>query len=204
MPTKSKSVLKQLKIISNKNKASNIFEKYISDDFRTISYKNPSEYVRFCYDKYIAGTGAHNNSINGKIFELIIETCLYRELLIPMFLQAKVTFVPNVVFDVLLYTDEQYPVALSLKTSIRERYKQADLEAVALKYVHRRALNYLVMLGSDETVNLKNKCRQGELLGLNNVIAADSGEFDDLINELKRKKYINPGKVDIITGNIVE
>ncbi|MDE7137830.1 MAG: hypothetical protein K2O29_05155 [Ruminococcus sp.] len=43
---------------------------------------------------------------------------------------------PNVDFDIILYTQEQYPIALSLKTSVRERYKQADLEGVALKNMY--------------------------------------------------------------------
>lgn len=120
-----------------------------------------------------------------------------------MFLQAKVTFVPNVDFDIILYSDEQYPIALNLKTSLRERYKQADLEAIALKYVHRNAQNYLIMLNSKETDALKSKLKKGELLGINAVIAADTNEFDELILMLKGKTFINPGKVDIITGYIV-
>lgn len=93
---------------------------------------------------------------------------------------------------------------MSLKTSLRERYKQADLEAVALKYVHRKALNYLITLGSDEAENVKRKAANGELLGINKVICADSIEFDVLLNELSAMTFINPGTIDIITaGNVV-
>ena len=204
MPIKKKSVLKELGFVKSNTEALKAFERYIAEDFRTIEEMSPSKYIVHCYNKYKTSTGAINNSLNGNIFELIVETCLYRENIKPMFLQAKVTFVPNVKFDVLLYTDDQYPITISLKTSTRERYKQADLEAVALKYVHRRALNYLVMLSSDETTNLKNKLKKGELLGLNEIIAADKDEFDILVNKLKSNSYINPGKVDVVIGSIVK
>ena len=202
----AKNKLREYKIVSGKSKSCDIFTNHISSDFMSILTSKPSEYVKYCWDKYIAysKTQKQNNALNGKVFELIIETCLYREKILPMFLQAKVTFVPNVDFDVLCYTNEQYPIALSLKTSLRERYKQADLEAIALKYVHRKAQNYLIMLKSDETTSLKAKLKKGELLGINEVIAANDNEFDDFINNLKAHVYINPGKVDIIVGNLVQ
>lgn len=201
---KSKSIFLELKFTKKINNTVKLFEKYIDKDFRNIPQMLPHEYVKYCYNKYVTGTGASVASQNGNFFELIIATCLFREDIKPMFLQAKVTFVPNVTFDILLYSDEQYPIALSLKTSTRERYKQADLEAVALKYVHRRSLNYLIVLDSKETKVLKDKLKNGELLGIDNIIEADTEEFDELIANLKNNKYINPGKVDIIKGNIVE
>ena len=201
MATKNK--LREYHIVKAKSKSSVIFTEHISDDFTTISAASPSKYVKYCWAKYesYASTQKQNNAMNGKIFELIIETCLFREKITPMFLQAKVTFVPNVDFDVICFTEEQYPIAISLKTSLRERYKQADLEAIALKYVHRNAKNYLIMLKSDETASLKQKLKKGELLGINEVIAADDVEF---VDNMKKNKYINPGKVDIITGNLVK
>lgn len=122
-----------------------------------------------------------------------------------MFLQAQVTFVPNVDFDIVLFIEEnRSPIGISIKTSLRERYKQANLEAVALKYVHRNAENYLISLQSSEVDNVKQKLKQGDLLGLNRIIAADQKEFDDLITELKKIKFTNPGKVPIITGTLIK
>lgn len=93
----------------------------------------------------------------------------------PFFLQAQVTFVPNVDFDIVLFKEMQRsPIGISLKTSLRERYKQADLEVVALKYVHRTAENYLISLQSSEVDSVKQKLLHGDLLGLNKIIAADS------------------------------
>lgn len=203
MPTND-NILLTSNIIKSKNKTYNLFIQHIAQDFTTIVATTPHEYVQTCWDRYKTNCPQFNNSLNGNIFETIIATCLYRENILPMFLQAKVAFVPNVDFDIILYTQEQYPIALSLKTSVRERYKQADLEGVALKYVHRKARNYLLMLDSDETRNLKAKKDNGELLGLDEIISANTNEFDLLISTLKNKVYINPGVIDIITGNMVE
>jgi len=190
-------------IVTNQNaKSLEIFNKCISNDFISIPEMKSSEYVNYCWDKYkvFSETTPQDNSMNGAIFELIIQTEMYRKALCPMFIQAQVAFVPNVNFDVLLYSSEQFPVGLSLKTSLRERYKQADLEAVALKYVHRRALNYLITLDENEARTAKQKEQRGELLGLNDVIVAVNDEFDTLIEKLSEMQFIKPDKIEIITS----
>ena len=193
--------------ICKRNKTYLTFTNYISTDFRTIKMATPHDYVKHCWNSYETNCpkDERTQSLNGKIFETIIASCLYREGILPMFLQAKVTFVPNVDFDIVLFKEEkQSPIGISIKTSLRERYKQADLEAVALKYVHRNAENYLISLQSSEVDTVKQKQKDGSLLGLNSIIAADTSEFDDLISELKSMKFINPGEVPIITGTLIK
>ncbi|MCL2603147.1 MAG: DNA (cytosine-5-)-methyltransferase [Defluviitaleaceae bacterium] len=200
------AMLLETGIVKKANKTLDVFNTSVSEYFLDIPQMSPSEYVRFCWDRYtnFRADNPQDNSMNGNIFELIIQTELYRRSLCPMFLQAKVAFVPNVNFDVLLYSSENFPIGLSLKTSLRERYKQADLEAVALKYVHRRALNYLITLESAEADNLKIKTREGELLGINNVVVANSPDFDELIEKLSEMDFISPGQINIIeASNII-
>lgn len=120
-----------------------------------------------------------------------------------MFTQASMAFVPNANFDILLYTSENFPIGLSLKTSLRERYKQADLEAIALKYVHRRALNYLITFSGDEADGVKDKIKDGTLLGINKVVTADTTAFDELCEEMLGYTFIEPGKIGIITSGFV-
>lgn len=81
----------------------------------------------------------------------------------------------------MFYTTERGPICISAKTSLRERYKQADLEAIALKYVHRRALCYLVTLDISEAKKVKEKIKSGDVIGLDKVVVATSDEFNDLI-----------------------
>ena len=55
-----------------------------------------------------------------------------------IFYQAKMTYVPNAIFDFILFQGNVC-IAISLKTSARERYKQVELEALVLKQVHKNA-----------------------------------------------------------------
>ena len=91
------------------------------------------------------------------IFEYILATLFVREGILPLYLSAKVAFVPNVIYDLMLFTSERGPICLSAKTSLRERYKQADLESIALKYVHRKALSFLLTLEENEAKSVKKK-----------------------------------------------
>lgn len=199
-------MLKEVGIVKSKiTKSCDIFIDSVSSNFLAVPQMKSSDYVKFCWDKYKAfcKNTPQDNSMNGMIFELIIQTEMYRRALCPMFIQAQVAFVPNVNFDVLLFSAEQFPIGLSLKTSLRKRYKQADLEAVSLKYVHRRALNYLITFDEQEARTAKAKAVKGEMLGLDNIIVAVNKEFDELIEFLLKKTFIKPEKIEIITSKHV-
>lgn len=173
---------------------------YIAPDFLNNTMK-PSEYVKFCWKQYENSEIERNNALNGTIFEIIIATLFVKENIVPLHLQAQVAFVPNVNFDAILYTNETGPIGLSLKTSLRERYKQADLEAIALKYVHRKAENYLLTMDINEANSVSDKIKNGDVLGLNQAILATSEEFDDFIDKLKKRTFISPGSIEIIKAS---
>lgn len=195
--------LKEKGIIKNEGKISNIFEELTDkQSFLDVNYETPHEYVKFYWDKYTA-SGHQDNSVNGGIFELIIYTLLYREGVLPFYTQAKVAFVPNIEFDTILYSKDR-PVCLSLKTSLRERYKQADLEAIALKYVHRKAQSYLLTMNSQEAKGIKAKIPQGEVIGLDDVIDCNTDQIDTLVTFLKQTAFCESTKIDVITGNLVK
>lgn len=193
-------MLKKLRIVKTKNKGYKVFMEHIAPDFLD-NTMIPSEYVKFCWKKYETSGVSRTNSLNGTIFELIIATLFVKEGLVPLHLQAQVAFVPNVNFDAILYTNETGPIGLSLKTSLRERYKQADLEAIALKYVHRKAENYLLTMDATEAGMVSNKIKNGDVLGLNQAILTTSDEFNNFIDELKKKKFVSPGSVEIIKAS---
>lgn len=190
-------LLKKLGIVKSKTKGYKVFMDYIAPDFLNNTMK-PSEYVKFCWNRYENSEIVRNNALNGTVFEIIIATLFVKENIVPLHLQAQVAFVPNVNFDAILYTNETGPIGLSLKTSLRERYKQADLEAIALKYVHRKAQNYLLTMDIDEANSVSDKIKNGDVLGLNQAILATSEEFDGFIEELKKKTFISPGSIEII------
>ncbi|WP_134088548.1 hypothetical protein [Olivibacter sp. XZL3] len=181
------------------SKAAKLFEQ-LMPDFKNISYNNPSEYITSLWEAYKAYK-PYNRDLNGRFFELILTTLLIRENLLPIYLSAYVAFVPNIKYDLMLFTKERGPICLSSKTSLRERYKQADLEAVALKYVHRKALSYLLTLDPGEASKNKARIKSGDIIGLDDVILATSAEFDDLIKDLKQFEPIEPPTVKVITSS---
>lgn len=198
------SILKDLKIVSGgDNIASKIFEELFSYSFYDVDYSKPSEYVQTYWNAYssFCEERPSNPNNNGKIFEYILATLLIRENILPFFIGAKVAFVPNVIYDIMLYSKERGPICISAKTSLRERYKQADLEGIALKYVHRRSLCYLVTNHKREADSVKQKIKTGDVIGLDDVIYTISDEFDNMINSLKSFNLEEPEPIRIISSN---
>jgi hypothetical protein len=138
--------------------------------------------------------------LNGKVFEGLIACALYRAKILPLFVEAKVAFIPNVSFDFIAYREEFGPIILSVKTSLRERYKQADLEGMMLRQVHRRAQSYLLTLNSSEAKSVNKKIKNGEVLGIDNVVDVTTPDFDILINTLKSMTFYTPPQINVITG----
>ncbi|MDB2587747.1 hypothetical protein N9Y02_07175 [Flavobacteriaceae bacterium] len=179
-----------------------VFETIFPDIF-THPYNSPYEFIQTHWAKFLE-FNQHNRvdrSTNGAVFEALICIILIREGIQPIYTQAEVTFVPNARFDILVYSDNNRMIALSLKTTLRERWKQADLEAFALKNVHRTAKSYLITLSEAEARNIKSKINSGGVLGLDDVIVANKNEFDGLIKSLKTHNYTKPGKIAIIKSS---
>lgn len=185
--------------IGRDNKAEQIFDSLLPN-FLEVEYNKPSEYIQQYWTEYSKHPD-RNNNLNGKVFEYILATLCVREGILPIYMSAKVAFVPNVIYDLMFYTAERGPICWSVKTSLRERYKQADLEAIALKYVHRKALCYLITLEEREAQSVKTKIKSGDVIGLDNVVVATSEEFNELIAELKEFEFSEPPTIKVIESN---
>ncbi len=200
-------ILQNLNIVrGNENQASTIFEE-LFPNFLQLEYDNPANYIQQYWNAYceIRDEKIPNEQtrrgINGKIFEYIICTLLIRENILPIFINAKVAFVPNINYDILLYSQESGPICLSAKTSFRERYKQADLEAMALKNVHRISKSYLLTLSDDEAEQISKKIIKGDTFGLDDVIVATSEKFNQFVLELKSLTFALSPSVEVIQSN---
>ena len=193
-------MLYDLNIIKEGTKTSNIFENIYSNILDE-EYIKPSLFIDENWNKYLTYNESNkfDRSTNGSIFESLICILLYRENIFPLFTQVQVEFVPNAIFDILLYNEKNRIISLSLKTTLRERWKQADLEAFALKNVHRNSRSYLITLSENESNSIKNKIENDSVLGLNDVVLANSSQFDTLIENLKKNQYLKPGAVNILS-----
>lgn len=193
-------MLKNLGIVSSlDSKARKVFEDLFSN-FMQVEYQVPSDYIKKLWMKYESQPD-RNANLNGKIFEYLLASLCIREKILPLYMGTKVAFVPNVIYDLMFYTSQRGPICWSVKTSLRERYKQADLESIALKYVHRKALSYLITLHEKEALRVKSKIETGDVIGLDNVIVATKPEFDDLVLELKSYHFKQPPTVKVIQSN---
>ena len=192
-------LLSKIGLIGENAKTAEIFESLFENKtFFDIEYDKPSDYVNIYWSEF---KKYNYSNLNGEMFEVILRTLFVRENLLPMYIQAKVAFVPNVNYDSLFYSKECGPISISMKTSLRERYKQADLEAIALKYVHRKAKCFLLTLEEREAQSVKNKIKTGEVIGLDRVILCSKPEFDDLIEEIRQLSLTEAGTIEIIKCN---
>lgn len=197
------SQLIELGVVASQGKALDIFEQICPDIFENPGL-SPSEFVNKVWDEYLATPQKdRTNNINGSIFEYLIASVLLRNKVFPFHRGAEIAFIPNIVYDFVLLTEATRFICLSAKTSLRERYKQADLEAMALKNVHRTSKYYLITNTPEECTALENKIKAGEILALDKVILANSLAFDELIYELSKEKYIeNYNQKVIISGRV--
>lgn len=172
--------------------------KEIKDRIQVNSDYLASEIVSKIWEDYKKNY-TEDNSVNGAVFEEIIGYVLTVKGCTPFYMQAKVAYVPNVNYDFILFDLEKGPISISAKTSLRERWKQADLEAVALKYVHRNALSYAITLNHNEVK--ARLLRIQDCMGLNDFVLADTERFDQLIIELQNRKLDLAGTIDVVKSH---
>ena len=170
----------------------------IQPDLHSVSYAKPSEYVNDLWLRVQSGN--ISNNMNGVVFELILACVLIKEDLHPFYMSAEVQFVPNARFDLMFYTEEVGPIVLSAKTSLRERYKQADLESLALRAVYRRSKTFLITLDQREAKGVQAKIESGDVTSLNSCVVASEPEFDSLISELHGYKMIEAPTLPIVNN----
>ena len=165
-------------------------------------YDRPHEFVRDGYEEYLRQNSS-NQSVNGKIFEWLVCETLMRAGATPFYYQARFERVPNADFDIVLY-DPTQPVVLSCKTSLRERYKQADLEGMALNQVYRRAECHLITLNHEEADRIAVKIRNGDVAGLTACHVADTEGFTELVEELSKREFVRASVVMPLRGQFVQ
>lgn len=154
------------------------------------SYEKPHAFVSEMWGLYTEQRPKERRkpSITGRIFEYILCETLAREGVLPFYYQTRFSMVPNADFDIVCY-DPRRPVVLSAKVSLRERYKQADLEGMILRQVYRGAESYLITLSAGESRAVQSKIESGDVAGLTRCVLADSPDYDALLSELKTRTF---------------
>jgi len=153
-----------------------------------------SEFISHYWQSY-KDNYPNNNSMNGTIFENLIMIALARRGIDNIYYQTELSYVPSAIFDIFLYSSET-PIAISIKTTLRERWKQADLEALAIKQVHKNAKCYVITLSHSEVRARRNN--DNSYAGLDEFILADTIEFDNFLNEISNMNFNIAENIPII------
>ncbi len=130
--------------------------------------------------------------VAGSALETMLAIVLIKEGIRPFYTQAEVAFVHNAKYDIFLYGEDRTLVTLSLKTSFRERWKQADLEAFALAQVYKKCLSMCATFNSSEASVIKEKIAEGRVFGLHHCYDLTlKDDVNKMLEMLKSKKPVD-------------
>ena len=162
---------------------------------KVASYPSPHEFITQGMGHYQRLFGNTAPARTGRIFELLVCEVLAIEGISPFYYQAEVNKVPDVNFDVFLYDDEQ-PVVLSVKHSLRERWKIAAFEARLLQDVYPRQETHLIVGPTDEGQREAERVRRAikaagssGRVGITDCLLASEPRFTALLNKLKKRQF---------------
>jgi hypothetical protein len=142
-------------------------------------------------------------SMRGRWLEWATLIALRERKLTPAYWQAEFAAVPHNFNDALLWSKEHGPIIISCKTSLRERYKQADLEAVALRQHYPDARFFIMTIDADKRhlANIRKKIAGKELLALHAI--HDETNADELFAWLKTLTLTDAPDKTLRTGKPV-
>jgi hypothetical protein len=169
----------------------------------------PSLFIQKYWSKYETFTQENNfppNSLrnyNGYVFEILIAITLIRSNIFPFYREAKVAFIDGATYDFLVYRQEKGPIVLSAKTSMRERWKQADVEAFLLRNVHRQAKSFVITLDEKEAVPRKRDIETKSVLAVNGYIVATTQEYDELLDRLSQLSLEEAPEIKIVDSSSI-
>ena len=172
-----------------RNKACFKTSVFSEDDFMNFNYEKPTEFITHFWNifedykvRYLKKNKEKiNNSYPGQAYGIILAYLFTREGIEITYMDEKID-VKNVRPDFLFIKNEKH-FFVSIKTSGRERWKEAELEARDYKIKYPYATCVLVMHHEKEV-----KAREKDIddLTLDNIIYSGSEKFNDLISSIKQ------------------
>ncbi|MDV3143197.1 MAG: hypothetical protein Q8764_01225 [Pigeon pea little leaf phytoplasma] len=139
--------------------------------------------------------------LRGKINELLILRYLKSQGINNLYPQAYLFFIPDIKFDLVLFSQTKRIFGFSIKTCLRERYKQAVIEGQQLKKLDSRFRFYLLTNDLQETKRLNQKIIQGKVPGIDAVINCFSPQADLFIQNLLTQQFTIFTDINLIKKN---
>jgi hypothetical protein len=205
-PAATNSPVRSLGIISSYGDSAEIFDKSanLADLDKSVGYFL-SHTIDTCRSNAAAQGKSPSSigSMGGSWLEWATLVALKEKKLLPAYWQAEFAKVPGNFNDVTLWSKEFGPVIISCKTSLRERYKQADLEAVALRQHFPTGKFFLLTLDADKKhlARTRKKITDKELLALQAIYAEDNA--DELFAFLKTLTLTESPRGVLYSGKVV-
>ena len=157
------------------------------------SKATPSQQVSNIFNK-IRKVGVGSANWNGYLFEALIHRLLLESGINQkcILVNAKLALIEDTKYDIVLCgqkmrSNKQFPICLSLKTSLRERYKQAEREGMIAKQVHRGSFTALL--------TMEDKIPE-TLYGLDRIVGCSNpSHLADLVSEIKSMNLLTFGEI---------
>ncbi|MBS2126418.1 hypothetical protein J8J04_01805 ['Fragaria x ananassa' phyllody phytoplasma] len=163
------------------------------NEYMTINHQRLNDYFE---DHYI--NSQTQKVIRGKINEYLILLYLRNQGITNLHPQAYLFFIPDIKFDLVLFTQTKRIIAFNFKTCLRERYKQAMAEGQQLKKLDTRFEFYLLTNNETETQRLNDKIQQGKIQGINQIINVFSASANHFFQNLLTNKFIPFANINLI------
>ncbi|MGL9687437.1 MAG: hypothetical protein ACQBVK_01400 [Candidatus Phytoplasma sp. TWB_XP] len=136
--------------------------------------------------------------LRGKINEYLILIYFRHYGITKQYPQANLFFIPDIKFDLVLFTQNKRIVAFNFKTCLRERYKQAIIEAQQLKKLDTRFEYYLLTNNAVESQRLNNKIQNGKVQGINKVIDCFSQKANTFFKTFFQRQFVSFPEINLI------
>jgi hypothetical protein len=137
-------------------------------------------------------------TIRGKINEYLILLYFHDQGITHLYPQSYLFFIPDIRFDLVLFSATKRIIAFNFKTCLRDRYKQAIVEAQQLKKLDTRFEFYLLTNDAAESERLNQKIHNGKVQGINQVINLFAEEANHFVNKLLNKTFITFNNINLI------
>ena len=193
-PAPRQPILQQFGIESS-NASADIFNK-VAD--AAALEKGGGIFIKDAVDKSRAEAvkmGKSPNSIAGMAgnwLELALIIALKHKGLTPIYYQFQLQKVTDSVMDVAVFSEKRGPIVMSCKTSLRERYKQSEEEAVETRKHFPNQMTVIVTLDADKkhVANVRKKIEKGEVEAVEGVY--DETNLDKFFEMLAQEKLVEP------------
>ena len=180
---------------------------FYRDIIRPMEWRGePHEFVaeaRCRWEKFYKSPTQGSKSLSGNVFELIVQETLWRMDVKPFYSKVSSSFVASAKFDFMLY-HPLTPVALSVKTSLVDRWKMAAYEGFMLQQFRPKARSVLITDDETDARIRQRDIDNGVVRGLDECVYARTTAYKDLLLELADGEWFKPEPVLPFSGVLHE